>query len=137
MFKSLLIAAAVSVAGGATSIPAQVVPRRTCLHGADESAAERARREQAVDYATKVNVAESFTAGLLPRGFRALNKLPNLPAAPAGFEVQFHFDDRSYTLSLKDSRDMCGYAVFTDQDRLIYEAVPRAETARVVPLGTR
>jgi hypothetical protein len=71
------------------------------------------------------------------RGYRSLDQLANLPPLPAGFAVQFHSDDRSYTFSLKDTRDACHYAIFSDQDKRIYEAVPRADTTAIVPLGTR
>ena len=74
---------------------------------------------------------------LLPRRYRPLEELANLPAVPAGFAIEFHHDDRGYALSLKDTRDACHLAIFTDQDRLIYEAVPRSDTGGIIPLGTR
>ena len=138
MVKSLLIGVALTAA--ATPAFSQGNPQRNCLHGRGESPAERARRQQAIEYATKVNLAETTIAvgpRLLPRTYRPLEELMNVPALPQGFAVQFHNDDRSYTLSLKDTRDACNYAVFTDQDKLIYEAVPRADAGGIVPLGTR
>ena len=139
MFKLLLIGIALVLGG--TPLAAQVPSPRNCLHGAAESAADRARRQQAIDYATKVNVAEA-AYGIAPRpqfqrGYRSFDQLANLPLLPAGFAIQFHNDDRSYTFSLKDTRDACHYAIFSDQDKLIYEAVPRADTTTIVPLGTR
>ena len=137
MFKPLLIGIALVLGG--TPLAAQVPSPRNCLHGAAESAADRARRQQAIDYATKVNVAET-AYGIGPqfrRGYRSRDQLANLPPLPAGFAIQFHNDDRSYTFSLKDTRDACHYAIFSDQDKLIYEAVPRADTTAIVPLGTR
>jgi len=139
MFKPLLIAIALAL--GLTPLAAQAPLPRNCLHGAAESAADRARRQQAIDYATKVNVAEA-AYGIVPRpqfqrGYRSLDQLANLPLLPAGFAIQFHNDDRSYTFSLKDTRDACHYTIFSDQDKLIYEAVPRADTTAIVPLGTR
>jgi len=138
MMKSVWIG--VTLALAAAPAFAQGSLQRNCLHGPIESAADRARRQQAIEYATKVNLAETgATIGprQLPRGYRPLDELPNLPAAPAGFAIQFHNDERSYTLSLKDTRDACYYAIFTDQDKLIYEAVPRTDTGGIVPLGTR
>jgi hypothetical protein len=137
MFKSLLIG--VVLAAAATPAFAQRNPRQNCLHASAESAADRARRQQAIDYAMKVNVAET-SQGIGPRqlrGYRPLEELANLPAVPAGFAVDFRHDERGYVLSLKDTRDECRYAVFTDQDKLIYEAVPRADTGGIIPLGTR
>jgi len=135
MFKPLLLGIALTLAG--TSVLAQGPLPRPCLHGDRESNAERTRRLQAIDYVTKVNIAESARARLVPRGYRPLEELPNLPPVPAGFAVQFHNDDRGYTLSLKDTRDACHYAVFSDQDKLVYEAVPRTDTGGIIPLGTR
>ena len=139
MFKPLLIGIALALPAGLMLAQGPSLSR-TCLHGAAESAADRTRRQQAIDYATKVNVAEtSYSIGpqLLPRGYRPLEELENLPSLPAGFDVQFHNDDRSYTFSLKDTRDPCHFAIFSDQDKLLYEAIPRAETTSLLPLGSR
>ena len=133
MVKTVLIGVVLAMAAGPAF--AQGNAQRTCLHGGVEAPAERARRQQAIDYAAKVNAAETFY-GIGPRQNQRY-RLPNLPAEPAGFAIEFHNDDRSYVLSLKDTRDACHYAIFTDQDKLIYEAVPRTETGGIVPLGTR
>lgn len=138
MVKLFLMGVMLAVAASPTF--AQGNLQRKCLHDAPESAADRARREQAIDYARKVNAAEtaqSIGPRLLPPRYRPLDELVNLPAPPAGFAIEFHNDDRGYVLSLKDTRDACRYAVFTDQDKLIYEAVPRTDTGGIVPLGTR
>ena len=133
MVKSLLFGMALTLAGN--PVLAQEPPLRNCLHGDRESSAERARRQQAIDYVMRVNAAEGVSA-LAPRGYRPLEQLANLPAPPPGFTIHFYNEARSYLLSLKDDRDACHYAVFTDQDRLIYEAVPKMEP-RVIPLETR
>ena len=136
MLKPLLLGTTLMLAG--TPLLAQGPLPRPCLHGDLESNADRTRRTQAIDYITKVNIAESVRARLVPRGFRPLEELANLPPVPAGFAVQFHNDDRSYTLSLKDTRDACHYAVFSDQNTLVYETIPRTDTGVIaVPLGTR
>jgi len=136
MFKSLVLGIAVMAAGN--PLLAQGRQARPCLHTTLESPAERTRRQQAIDYVMKVNMAESARVLMVPRTYRPLNELANVPAVPEGFSVQFHNDDRGYTVSLKDTRDACHYAVFSDQDKLIYEAEPRSDTGAVlVPLGTR
>jgi hypothetical protein len=147
MVKSMLIGVTLAAAAGpafaqgniAQGNIAQGSAQRNCLHAGAESAADRARRQQAIDYAMKVNVAETLW-GIGPRQnqrYRPLDELANLPAVPAGFAIEFHNDDRGYVLSLKDTRDTCRYAIFTDQDRLIYEAVPKTDAGGIVPLGTR
>ena len=135
MFKSLLLGITLTLAGN--PLLAQGPPPRPCLHGDLESGAERTRRLQAVYYVTNVNIAESARLPALPRTYRPLEELGNIPPVPAGFAVQFHNDDRSYTIALKDTRDACHYAVFSDQDRLVYEGVPRTDPGGIVPLGTR
>jgi len=135
MLKPLLLGIAITLAGN--PLLAQGPLPRPCLHGNQESNAERTRRTQAIDYVTKVNIAESARLPALPRTYRPLEELGNIPPVPAGFAVQFHNDDRSYTVSLKDTRDACHYAVFSDQDRLVYEGVPRSDPGGIVPLGTR
>ena len=136
MFKPILIAfalGAVVTSPGFAQAP-EVFPG--CLHGADETAANRARRQQAMQYAAKVNAAEGAVAPKL-QNYRPLNELFNLPALPAGFDVQFHTDGRTYTLSLKDTRDGCHYAIFSDQDKRLYEAIPSKGEPTIVPLGTK
>jgi hypothetical protein len=132
-FKPILFALSLS-ASAASAVTQNLAP--SCLHGSDETAANRARRQQAVQYAAKVNAAES---GSVPRvqEYRPLDELPNLPAVPAGFVIQFHTDGLTYTFSLKDTRDACHYAIFSDQDKLLYEAIPSKGEPTIVPLGTK
>ncbi len=129
------IVLALSLSAAATSSFAQVLAQK-CLHGADETAANRDRRQQAVQYAAKVNAAEGMSAPRL-QNYRPLDDLPNLPPLPAGFDIQFHTDGRTYTFSVKDTRDACHYAIFSDQDKLLYEAIPSKGEPTIVPLGTK
>ena len=131
--KPILFALTLSAA--ATSSFAQI-PVQNCLHGADETAANRARRQQAVQYAAKVNAAESRSVPRVQK-YRPLEELPNLPPLPAGFDIQFHTDGLTYAFSLKDTRDACHYAIFSDQDKLLYEAIPSKGEPTIVPLGTK
>ena len=132
-FKPILFA--LTLLATATSSFAQTLVQN-CLHGADETAANRARRQQAVQYAAKVNAAEGTSVPRLQK-YRPLDELANLPPLPAGFEIQFHTDGRTYTFSLKDTRDACHYAIFSDQDKLLYEAIPSKGEPTIVPLGTK
>jgi hypothetical protein len=133
MIKSLLVGLTLTLAGN--PLAAQRPLPRLCLHGEVESAMERARRQQAIDYATKINAAEGMGA-IAPRAYRPLEQL-NLPPLPAGFTIQLNSDSRTYTFALKDTRDPCAYAIFSDQDRLMYEGVPKTDVGGIVPLGTR
>ncbi len=131
MFKSILI--------GALLLSPAAAFAQTCLHGPNETLNERTRRDQAIQFARQVNAAERFAnLGLNPeRRYRPLNELPNLPRVPAGFVPRLLTDGAGYTLSLKDSRDPCGFAVFSNEDGDVYAAVPEPHQATVLPLGTR
>jgi hypothetical protein len=132
-FKPILLALSLS----ASAVPAVAQNlAQNCLHGSDETVANRARRRQAIQYAAKVNAAEGMSVPRLQK-YRPLDELPNLPALPAGFDIQFHTDGLTYTLSLKDTRDACHYAIFSDQDKLLYEAIPSKGEPTIVPLGTK
>jgi hypothetical protein len=108
-----------------------------CLHGQLETADDRVRRERAMDFARRVNAAQQILPA--PRGprYRPLEELPSLPPAPDGFALQFHTDGRSYTFSLKDRRDPCRFAVFSDQEGAVYAAAPQPQRAIILPLETR
>jgi hypothetical protein len=116
--------------------PAQVPPR--CLHGPSEQPDQRSRREQALKVADEINIAEHAGPQIRPAqppNYRPLDELLNVPPTPAGFRLQFTTDGATYAFSLKDTRDPCLYAVFSDQERWIYEAVPRMGV-RVRPVET-
>jgi hypothetical protein len=128
MLKSILV--------GAMLLSPAAAFAQNCLHGSGETAGERARREQAIQFARHVNAAEKL--GIAPqRKYRPLGELPNLPRVPAGFVVQFHTDGSAYMFSLKDSRDPCGFAVFSDHESDVYATMPEPHAVTVLPLGTR
>ena len=122
---------------------ASVVPAaaqiQTCLHGANETPAQRTRRDAAIQLATRINLAEMITSG--PRSpnnrYRPLDELTNIPPTPSGFELQFHTDGNTYSFSIKDRMDPCRYVVFSDQDKFLYEAIARRDAPVVVPLDTK
>jgi hypothetical protein len=73
------------------------------------------------------------------RQFRPLEQLENIPPAPPGFEVKVITDGRAYAFSVKDTRDPCRYAIFSDEDRWIYETTPAANegtTSTSAPTST-
>jgi hypothetical protein len=107
-----------------------------CLHGQLETADDRLRRERAMEFARRINAAQALPSPRGPR-YRPLEELPVLPPVPDGFELQFHTDGRSYVLSLKDRRDPCRFAVFSDQESAVYAAVPQPSRATILPLETR
>lgn len=121
---------------GASTAAAQI--SQTCLHGANEAPAQRVRRDAAIQLATRINLAETMPIGPgLRNRYRPLADLMNIPPTPAGFELQFHTDGNTYSFSIKDRMDPCRYAVFSDQDKVLYEAIARRDEPVVVPLDTR
>jgi hypothetical protein len=100
---------------------------RQCLHDQLETQANRSRREKALELAEEINRAQGLT--VVPkrpgqRDYKPLDQLFNLPDVPDGFRVHLLTDGTTYSFSIKDTRDPCGYAVFSDQSLDIYEAVP-------------
>jgi len=102
-------------------------PNRQCLHDQLETQANRSRREKALEVAADINQAQGVARRFGTRGqgdYKPLDQLSNLSMVPEGFRVQLHTDGMTYSFSIKDTRDPCGYAIFSDQSLDIYEAVP-------------
>ncbi|HEY5616953.1 MAG TPA: hypothetical protein VIK60_03370 [Vicinamibacterales bacterium] len=109
-----------------------------CLHLQNETATDRARREQALQFARRLNAAQySMLPGPDGQKYRQPDELRNLPPVPPGFQLQFHTDGRRYAFSLKDGRDACRFAVFSDQDGYVYAASPQQPAATIIPLDTQ
>jgi hypothetical protein len=109
-----------------------------CLHGRSETSSDRSRREQALRMAHQINLAQVIIVGpgpLANRRYRPLEELGNIPPTPRGFQVQFHTDGETYTFALKDTLDPCHYAIFSDQDKRIYEAIPTTRPVVVPATG--
>jgi hypothetical protein len=112
---------------------ADAVQAQQCLHTRLETAEDRLRRDRAIEFVRRVNAAQAMPTSRGPR-YRALEELPFVPPVPDGFEVQFHTDGRSYALSLKDRRDPCRFAVFSDQEGAVYAAVPQPSRPMTIPV---
>ena len=135
MFKPALFLVILLTTGAGTA----VAQSAQCLHGANETPAQRARRDAAIQLATRINLAEMITSGPRTQNnrYRPFDELANIPPTPQGFELQFHTDGDTYHFSIKDRTDPCRYVVFSDQDKFLYEAIARRNGAVVVPLDTR
>jgi hypothetical protein len=116
--------------------------RSVCLHGWSETADEAARRDKAIKVAQAINSAQ-VVAVPQPRiqrptapKYRRPEELPNIPPLPRGFELQFNTDGESYNFAIKDTRDACHFAIFSDQDKLVYAGTP-ITGARIVPITSQ
>src|SRR5262249_37430656 len=108
----------------------------SCLHSSNETAEHAERRDKAIKVAQAINAAEVVVVGPQKPKYRRPDELMNIPALPAGFALQFNTDGTSYSFSMKDTQDACHFAIFSDQDKLVYSGTPMSG-ARVVPLTTR
>jgi hypothetical protein len=127
-FSILCLAATASAQGG----PARIA---RCLHGDNESAEQKTRRDQAIKVAQAINTAEVVIVGPQKPKYRRPEELPNIPRLPPGFTLQFNTDGASYSFSVKDTLDACHYAIFSDQEKFVYEGTPLTGP-RVLPLTT-
>jgi hypothetical protein len=131
MFTRLIVGVSLLLTIGTGPAPAQ-----ECLHGPNEVAAQRIRRQAAIRVVQQINAAQTRIVGPRTSPYRPLEQLSNIPPTPAGFRLQFTTDGATYAVSLKDTLDPCGYAIFSDQDKSIYEGHPRTGGA-ILPLVTQ
>jgi hypothetical protein len=122
--RTLASALALAVVGalGGSWPSASSAGRQTdaCLHGTDETAAEKQRRTQAVLLARFINKQEQV-ARSSGGSFVALKALPGALPPAQGFEAGLVTDGSTYAFSVKDTLDPCGHAFFSDHNGLIYE----------------
>ena len=93
-----------------------------CLHGNDETAPQAKRRQGALHAVHYVNTAENMGLEKAKR-YVPLSQVPGVPAA-AGFKLSLVADNKTYMLAARDTRDACGFAYFSDETGLVYEAQP-------------
>jgi hypothetical protein len=96
---------------------------RVCLHGSDETAAEKTRRNEAVQYTRAINTAQAQHFPVNNR-YGEIEELAVPRALPAGFAVQHAATATGYIFSVKDSTDQCRFTIYSDQDGIIYFAEP-------------
>jgi len=96
-----------------------------CLHGPDETVAERMRRQAAIAFVEQITSAQ--TRLHRERGtYVALRDATAAASVPLGFVPRLMFDRWSYAVTVKDTFDPCRFALFSDQDGIVYEARPIA-----------
>src|SRR5262249_29620851 len=117
---AVVIAAGLVVAGRPTTASSQAQP---CLHGADDTPDQRARRTGATGVARQINTAESRVTSSAG-AYVGLSGLPDVGLPPAGFEANLTTDGATYAFSVKDTLDACRFALFSDQMGVIYNATP-------------
>jgi len=91
-----------------------------CLHGQAAQQEDQARREQALTVAKAINAAEA-QAVRRTRQYLSLDRLQDLPPVPSGFQLNLYADRSGYIFAIKDTRDPCRFAVFSDAVGLLYQ----------------
>jgi hypothetical protein len=104
----------------ATSQPAVMAQPKPCLHGANETPDQSARRKLALTWVRRINSLQTQHYAER-KAYQPLSGLPNIQT-PAGFSNQLVVHATGYVLSAKDKLDPCAFAYFSDQDQVIYTA---------------
>ena len=120
--KLMAAVAVIAILQTATAQQPMNAQTRSCLHGSAETPAEKTRRDAAIRFARALTEAE--TNAKRNGKYVASGALTNLPETPAGFRLQITTDGATYMFSLKDTLDVCGFALFSDQQGFIYEGAP-------------
>ena len=99
-----------------------VSPAQQAACGGAPAHEQLARRTVAIAIARRINTAEAraFPAA---QEYMPLALLKDVPALD-GFDVQVSTDGETYAFSVKDAKDQCHAAVFSDQNGVIYDASP-------------
>ncbi|HEX5107072.1 MAG TPA: hypothetical protein VFV95_01435 [Vicinamibacterales bacterium] len=119
----MLVLTTVSLALLAPGAGGQGLPIRMsgCLHGQDETAGQRLRRQDALALLKAINTAEGQLVQR-SKAYGALQQLGPLPPAPDGFVIRLYAGQDGYLVSVKDDRDPCRFALFSDQGSHVYES---------------
>jgi hypothetical protein len=109
-----------------------------CLHGPDESAEQKTRRQQALGAARAVNTMQAGQPGARAKAFLDHAALAEFAAQkPAGrydlkpgaeilpgWQLTLSRTDAGYWFMIKDTTDACGFAYVSNQVAIIYSAEP-------------
>jgi hypothetical protein len=158
------LACLLALAAAAPTI-AQAPPRapapfrlQGCLHEMGETAAERARRTDALNATRLINNALGRLGGAAYPSWEALADSPVVTSlrsrdvvGPAGelarkmvwgsdepltaWRSHYVAQRDAYAFSLRDLRDPCNFTYASDDTAVIVEGYPLGATNRVVPLG--
>lgn len=110
--------------------------QQACLHDADESRAEQARRQSALGAARFINTVQA----MMRRKDGAYKPLSDFGTSPIarelktskvydfdkseilpGFEARLTTDGKTYSFLITDKTDPCRFAYFSDSQGVIYE----------------
>jgi len=116
-------------------LSASSVQAQDCLHRANESISQRARREAAIRYLVALNQAQAASQQK-QRAYLSLSEAAGSEYAPVGFLPRLLSDRWGYLVSLKDFFDPCGFTPFSDDRGVIYESHPSVFRGSAEPAAT-
>ena len=112
---------AAAVATVLLAVPA--FAQQPCLHGPDEDAVQKARRQAGLTMVRAINSTEA-TVRAMKGQFLPLAELRLDLTKAKGFEPQFITDGKSYSLILRDTTDPCHFVFSTNQVGVIFQGYP-------------
>jgi len=95
-----------------------------CLHGPNEDATQKARRQAGLTLVRAINTAEVNEGMRKAKKYLPLAELTLDFTKAQGFEPQFTTDGKSYSLILKDTTDPCGFVYSTNENGVIFRGYP-------------
>jgi len=96
-----------------------------CLHGPNEDATQKARRQAALKLVRAINAGESKYLMMSDSDrYSPLSGLTIEPKKVEGFAIQFTMDGAGYSLILKDTTDPCHFVYSTNQNGVTYGGYP-------------
>jgi len=116
-----LVAGCASVNRSAAKPVAAQQPQRACLHGDNESPAQRERRVRAIALVRAINTAQYNDAMPKTGKFQPIANLGLTTPTPEGFDVQLSTDGTTYAFAVKDTTDPCLFAYFSDTKGVIFQ----------------
>jgi hypothetical protein len=114
-----LLALVVIVTTGLTVRHPAAAQAPPCLHGADETPDQRARKVQAMRFVRHVNTLQAQHAR--SGGYRRAEGLVFSEALPPGFALRLTSDGESYAFSVIDANDPCRFGFFSNEGGVIHQ----------------
>lgn len=87
-----------------------------CLHGANESPEQLARRREAMGFTRHVNTVQRNS-----RGYLSKSELPLKLSVPEGFDFHLVADTKGYSFSVIDKTDPCRFGFFSNEAGVIFK----------------
>jgi hypothetical protein len=131
------------IAAVMTLLLPRMAAAQQCLHGADESDEQKARRRAAVGATREVNnvqanrpearsglyldqagMASAYEARVQKTGAAARYNFDPAAEILPGWQLTLNKTDNGYWFMIKDKTDPCGFAYISNQAGLIYTAEP-------------